>query len=46
MDIEEGKEVYSKGIENVFNKITADTFPNLEKQMAIQVQEDFRTPNR
>jgi hypothetical protein len=31
---------------NIFNKIITDKFPNLEKTMPIQVQEDSRTPNR
>jgi hypothetical protein len=31
---------------NVFNKIIAENFPNLEKTMPIQVQEASRTPNR
>jgi hypothetical protein len=31
---------------NIFNKITAEKFPNLEKEFPIQVQEASRTPNR
>jgi hypothetical protein len=45
MGIEEGEEVQTKGIHNIFNKIT-ENFPNLEKSMPIQVQEASRTPNR
>jgi hypothetical protein len=37
MDIEEGEEVQAKGIHNKFNKIIPDNFPNLEKEMPIQV---------
>jgi hypothetical protein len=44
MGVEE--EVQAKGIENIFNKIIAENFPNLEKEMVIHVQEVFRTPNR
>jgi hypothetical protein len=46
MGIEEGKEVQSKGIGNIFNKIITEKFPNLEKIMPFQVQEASRTPNR
>jgi hypothetical protein len=31
MGIEEGEEVQAKGMENIFNKIIAENFPNLEK---------------
>jgi hypothetical protein len=44
MGIEE--EVQAKGIHNIFNKITTENFPNLEKVMSIQVQEAYRTPNK
>jgi hypothetical protein len=33
-------------IGNIFNKMTVENFPNLEKQMPIQIQEASRTPNR
>jgi hypothetical protein len=46
MSIEEGEEVQGKGIHNIFNKIITEIFPNLEKAMSIQVQEDSRTQNR
>jgi hypothetical protein len=32
--------------ENVFNKIIEENFPNLKKQMAIKVQEAYRTSNK
>jgi hypothetical protein len=38
--------VQAKGIHNIFNKIITENFPNLEKNMPIQVQEISRTPNR
>jgi hypothetical protein len=38
--------VQAKGIENIFNKIIAESFPNLGEEMDIQVQEVFKTPNR
>jgi hypothetical protein len=34
-----------KGPKNVFNKITEESFPNLRKEMAIKVQEAYRTPS-
>jgi hypothetical protein len=38
--------VQAEGIQNIFNKIITENFPNLEKAMLIQVQETFRTPKR
>jgi hypothetical protein len=37
MGIEEGEEVQAKGMHNIFNKIFAENFPNLEKSMPTQV---------
>jgi hypothetical protein len=34
------------GIKNIFNKIIAENFPNVEKGMVFQAQEVFRTPSR
>jgi chromosome segregation ATPase len=45
MGIEEGEDMQAKGIHNIFNKIIAENFPNLEKTMPFQVQEASRTPN-
>jgi hypothetical protein len=44
--IEEGEEVQTKGIHNIFNKIIIENFQNLEKVMPIEGQEISRTPNR
>jgi hypothetical protein len=44
--IEEGEEMQSKGIHDMFNKITTENFPNLEREMPILVQEVARTLNR
>jgi hypothetical protein len=38
--------VQAKGICNIFNKKLVENFPNLEKELSIQVQETSRTPNR
>jgi archaeosine-15-forming tRNA-guanine transglycosylase len=46
MGTEEGEEVQTKGIRNIFNKIITENIPNLEKTMPIQVQEASRIPNR
>jgi hypothetical protein len=43
MGIDEGEEVQTKGIHNVFNKIITENLQNLEKTMPIQVQEASRT---
>jgi hypothetical protein len=36
----------AKGLCNIFNKIIAENFQNLEKELSIQVQKASRTPNR
>jgi chromosome segregation ATPase len=46
MGIEEEEEVQVKGMHNIFNKIITENFPNLEKDIPIQMQEASRTPNR
>jgi hypothetical protein len=46
MGIEEGEEVQAKGMQNIFNKIITENFPNLEKDIPIRMQEASRTPNR
>ncbi|KAL6054958.1 hypothetical protein STEG23_030485, partial [Scotinomys teguina] len=44
--IEEGEEYQLKGMENIFNKIIEENFPNLKKEPPIKIQEAYRTPNR
>ena len=34
------------GSENIINKIIKEKFPNLKKEMPINIQEAYRTPNR
>jgi hypothetical protein len=36
MDTEEGEAIQAKGICNLFNKIIAENFPNLQKEMHIR----------
>ena len=43
--IEEGLEKKTKGMNNLFNEIISENFPNLKNEMENQVQEDYRTPN-
>ena len=43
--IPEGKE-REKEIENVFEEIMAENFPNLKKETDIQIQEAQRVPNK
>ena len=34
-----------KGPVNIFNKIIEENFPNLKKEMPMNIQEAYRTPN-
>jgi hypothetical protein len=43
MGVEEGREIQTKGIDNLFNRIIAEKFPNLEKEKVTQVEEACRT---
>ena len=43
--IPEGEEK-EKGIENIFEEIMAEKFPNLKKETDIQIQEAEKAPNR
>jgi hypothetical protein len=42
MGIKEGEEVQVKGMHNIFNKIITENFPNLDKDIPIQMQEASR----
>jgi hypothetical protein len=44
--IEESEDSQLKGPVNIFNKITEENFPNLKKEMLINIQGAYRTPNR
>jgi hypothetical protein len=46
VDIDENEDSPLKGPVNIFNKIIEENFPNLKKEMSINIQEAFRTPNR
>jgi len=44
--IEESEDSQLKGPVNIFNKIIEENFPDLKKEMPINIQEAYRTPNR
>jgi hypothetical protein len=44
--IEESQDSQLKGPVNIFNKIIEENFPNLKKEMPVNIQETYRTPNR
>ena len=43
--IKESKHSQLKGPVNIFNKIIEENFCNLKKEMRINIQEAYRTPN-
>jgi hypothetical protein len=45
IDIEESKDAQVKRLVNIFNKIIEENFPNLKKEMPMNIQEAYRTPN-
>ena len=44
--IEESEDSQLKELVNIFNKIVEENFPNPKKEMPINLQEAYRTPNR
>jgi hypothetical protein len=44
--IEEGKQSQINSPENISNEIIEENFPNLKKEISINIQETYRTPNR
>jgi hypothetical protein len=44
--IEESEDSQLKGPVNIFNKVTEENFPNIKKEMPINIQEDQRNPIR
>ena len=44
--VEESEDSQLKGPVNIFNKIIEENFPYLKKEMPINIQEAYRTPNR
>ena len=46
ISVEEREEFQLKGPKNIFNKIIEENFPNLKKEMPVNIQEAYRTSNR
>ena len=44
--VDEKEDFQIKGPANIFNKIIEEKFPNLKKEMPMNTQEAYRTPNR
>ena len=44
--IDENEDFQLKGPVNIFNKIMEENFPNLKKEMPMNIQEAYRTQNR
>ena len=44
--VDENKDFQLKAQANIFNKIIEENFPNLKKELPMNVQEVYRTPNR
>jgi hypothetical protein len=44
--IDENEDFQSNGPTNIFNKIIEENFPNLKKEMPMNIQEAYRTSNR
>jgi hypothetical protein len=42
----ENEDFQFKGPANIFNKIIEENFPNLKKEIIVNIQEAYRTPNR
>jgi hypothetical protein len=45
VDVEESKDSQLKGPVNIFNKIIEENFPNVKKEIPVNIQEASRTPN-
>jgi hypothetical protein len=44
--VDENENFQLKGPANIFNKIKEENFPNLKKEMPMNIQKTYRTPNR
>ena len=44
--IDDSEDLQLKGPANIFNKIMEENFPNLKREMPMNIQEAYRTPNR
>ena len=44
--IEDSEDPQAKGPVNIVNKIVEENLPNIKKEMPMNIQETYRTPNR
>ena len=44
--IEENKDSQLKGQVSIFNNVQEENFPNLKKEMSLNIKESYRTPNK
>jgi hypothetical protein len=44
--VDENEDFQLKGPANIFNKIIEENFPNLKKEMLMNIHEAYRTPSR
>jgi hypothetical protein len=44
--VDENEDFQLKGPANAFNKIIEENFPNLKKEINMNIQEAYRTPSR
>ena len=44
--VDENEDFQIKGPVNIFNKMIEENFPNLKKEMPMNIQEAYRTQNR
>jgi hypothetical protein len=44
--VDENEDFQFKGPVNIFNKIIEENFPNLKKEMPMNIQKAYRTPNK
>jgi hypothetical protein len=44
--IDKNEDFQLKGLVNIFNKIIEENLPNIKKEMPMNIQEAYRTPNR
>jgi hypothetical protein len=44
--VDENEDFQVKGPGNIFKKIIEENFPNLKKEMPMNIQEAYRIPNR
>jgi recombinational DNA repair protein RecR len=46
IEVDENEDIQLKETANIFNKIIEENFSNLKKEMPVNIQEAYRTPNR